>query len=92
MIKHQKILKILKSFGIVTSAAIAIHEIYFDIYADSAITYVAYESHISSIYGTLREIQVSTSFFRITIHSKVERNQNPLLNEFLFCISFFLRF
>ena len=54
-LKHQKKLKILKLFGIVMTAAIIIHEFYFDIYADSvnyanAVNYVVELSCISNIY------------------------------------------
>ena len=85
-------LKNIRNPKIVTSAAITINGIYFDSYADSAIAHVAYASRISSIYGTHRKSQISTFLFRITICSKVERNQNPFFNEFLLCVSFFLKF
>lgn len=52
--------------GIVTPAAITIHGICFNIYADPAIKYVGQTSFISSKYDTLRKSQAYASLFGIT--------------------------
>ena len=64
-ITTQKKLKIIKLFGIIF-AAIAIHEIILN--TDQVIYYIVWASGISSIFGTLRKSQVSTSLLRITIN------------------------
>ena len=62
----QNKLKIQISFSIVTSTNIRRHEIYFDIYPDTAINKTT--SYISSMYDTHRKTQVFTFLLHITIN------------------------
>ena len=64
-IVHQKKLKICKSFDILTSVVITIHELFLYVYWRN--NYVVKVSRISSTYDTLRKSQISTYLFCITI-------------------------